>query len=71
MNTNDKTHQMALMGKAHVRFLERIGQYNGNIGWVVTHDVYLSKTRAGLAETRRIGPRKYKHTIKAWSEVEA
>ena len=53
-----------LLFAAHLRAAKRVGLEFGNLGWVVTETAYLSKTNAGVFETRRVCKGKYVHVFK-------
>lgn len=53
-----------LLFQAHMRALKKLNRTPGNLGWVTTHDAYLSKLiGGGILETRRIKSRKYANQI--------
>jgi hypothetical protein len=52
-----------LLYLAHRRALKRLGLSPGNLGWVVDHKNYLSKTSGGVLQTTRHGPRTYEHRL--------
>ena len=58
MKTRDK-----LLFQAHIRALKRLRLKAGNLGWVASDNVYLSKTNGGILQSVRIAERRYKHEI--------
>ena len=52
-----------LLYLAHLRAAKRMNLTIGNLGWVVDHKAYLSKTSGGILQTTRHGPRAYEHKV--------
>lgn len=53
-----------LLREAHFRHLISLNAFKGaNLGWVVDDEAYLSKTSAGIIKTKRLGHRKYAHSV--------